>query len=75
MQHTGEYPITRFTNATEPLIAHVYGDTPPDFAAIAACGFAIVCVDSLAPWCTPAMLAQATAHGLRVVAFPMSYRA
>lgn len=75
MLRTGEYPITDLTAHSEPLIAYVYGDTPPDFAAIAACGFGIVCVDSLAPWCTEATLAQATAHALRVVAFPMSYRA
>jgi hypothetical protein len=71
MYHTGEYRIS----TGEPLIAYVYGDTPPDFAAIAACGFEVVCLDSRAPWFGPPALAAAKAHGLRAVAFPMSYRA
>ena len=57
----------------EPLIAYVYGDTPPDFAALAACGFDIVCVDSSAPWFTERLIAAARAHGILVFAFRMGY--
>jgi hypothetical protein len=57
----------------EPLIAYVYGETPPDFAAIAAFGFTIVCLDSAASWCTDAAIAAARAEGLTVVPFRMSY--
>ena len=60
--------------ATEPLmIANVYGDTPPDFAAIAAFGFTVVCLDSTAPWFREAMIEEAKTHGLTPVAFPMGY--
>ena len=57
----------------EPLVAYVYGDTPPDFAAIAASGFTVVCLDSRASWFTGATISRATAHGLKAVGFPMSY--
>jgi hypothetical protein len=60
-------------DAGEPLIAYVYGDTPPDFAAISASGFAVVCLDSSAPWFTERTLAAAKANGLSPVAFRMSY--
>jgi len=56
-----------------PLIAYVYGEAPPDFAAIAACGFTIVCLDSSASWCTDASITAARAEGLTVVPFRMSY--
>ena len=58
---------------TQPLIAHVYGEVPPDFAAIAACGFTVVFLDSSASWFGPATVADAKAHGLAAVAFRMSY--
>ena len=57
----------------ELLIAYVYGETVPDFAAIAAFGFTVVCVDSAASWCTEAAIAAAKAEGLTVVPFRMSY--
>ena len=57
--------------AAEPLIAYVYGDVPPDFAAIAACGFTVVLLDSSAPWFGETTLAEAKAHGLTAVAFRM----
>ena len=57
----------------QPLIAYVYGETVPDFAAIAACGFTVVCVDTTASWCTDTALASAKAEGLTVVPFRMSY--
>ena len=57
----------------ERLIAYVYGDTPPDFAAIAASGFEVVCLDSLAPWFNETTVAAA--HGLIAVGHPMSYAA
>ena len=75
MLHTGEHDISNFIQAAGPLIAYVYGDAPPDFAAIAACGFEVVCVDTRARWFGESTLVQARAHGLRAVAFPMSYRA
>jgi hypothetical protein len=63
-------------NANEPLIAYVHGDdTPPDFATLAAAGFEVVCLDSLAPWFTESMISQAKSHGLMAVGFPMAYRA
>jgi hypothetical protein len=55
------------------LIAYVYGDTPPDFPAIAAFGFTVVCLDSSAPWFNDATVAEAKAHGLTPVAFRMAY--
>jgi hypothetical protein len=63
------------TDAGEPLVAYVYGDTPPDFAAIAASGFAVVCLDSLAPWFNEATIASARAHGLMAAGHPMSHAA
>lgn len=57
----------------EPLVAYVYGETAPDFAAIAACGFTVVCVDTAASWCTDAAVAAAKRAGLTVVPFRMSY--
>ena len=57
----------------EPLIAYVYGDTPPDFAAIAAFGFDVVCLDSGARWYSEATLADAREHGLTAYAFRMGY--
>jgi hypothetical protein len=60
--------------AVEPLIAYVYGETPPDFAAIAACGFAVVCLDSAASWFGATTIADARRYGLRAVAFPMAFR-
>ena len=56
----------------EPLVAHVYGDVPPDFAAIAACGFTVVLLDSSAPWFSDSAVAEARAHDLTAVAFRMS---
>jgi hypothetical protein len=61
------------TATAEHTVAYVYGDTPPDFAAIAAAGFDVVALDSLAPWFTAATLASANANGLTAVGFPMSY--
>ena len=55
-----------------PAIAYVYGDTPPDFAAIAAFGFTVVVLDSRAPWYSDWMVGRAKAHGLAVFAHPMS---
>jgi hypothetical protein len=60
---------------TEPLIAYVYGDTPPDFAAIAAFGFEVVCLDSGAAWFDKRTIASAEAQGLRAVAFRMRHGA
>jgi len=57
----------------EPLIAYVYGDTPPDFAAIAAFGFDIVCLDRGAPWYSDAVVENARQHGLTAFAFRMGY--
>ena len=56
---------------SEPLIAYVYGDTPPDFEAIAAFGFDIVCLDNGAPWFSEAVLTEARRHGLVTFAFRM----
>ena len=59
---------------SEPLIAYVYGDeVAPDFAALAACGFTIVCLDSSAPWFREEMIAEAGAAGLTATAFAMKY--
>ena len=57
----------------EPLIAYVYGDTPPDFEAIAAFGFDVVCLDNGAPWFSEAVVAEARRHGLVTFAFRMGY--
>ena len=57
----------------QPLIAYVYGEVPPDFAAIAACGFTVVCLDSSASWFDETTLARAKAHDLVPVAFRMGY--
>lgn len=57
----------------EMLVAYVYGETPPDFAAIVACGFEVVGLDRLAPWFGPEVVEAAKAHGLLVAAWPMSY--
>jgi hypothetical protein len=65
--------LARSIDASEPLIAYVYGEVPPDFAAIAACGFTVVCLDSSASWFGRTTVAEAEAHGLVGVAFRMSY--
>jgi hypothetical protein len=57
----------------EPLIAYVFGDTPPDFEAIAAFGFDVVCLDSGALWFSEAVVASARRHGLVTFAFRMGY--
>ena len=57
----------------DPLIAYVYGDTPPDFEAIAAFGFDVVCLDSSAPWYSDATVEAAKKHGLTPFAFRMGY--
>ena len=59
--------------ATEPVIAYVSGEIAPDFAAIAAFGFEVVCLDSRATWYNESLLAKAREHGLVVVAFSMGY--
>ncbi|HEY2855923.1 MAG TPA: hypothetical protein VGJ18_24000 [Gemmatimonadaceae bacterium] len=59
--------------STEPLIAYVYGDTPPDFEAIAAFGFDVVCLDSSAPWYSDSTVRAAKMHGLTPFAFRMGY--
>jgi hypothetical protein len=58
---------------SEPLIAYVYGEAPPDFSAIAACGFTVVCLDSSASWFSDSTVADAKAHDLVAVPFRMSY--
>lgn len=60
-------------DASEPEIAYVYGDTPPDFAAIAAAGFDVVVMDSTAPWFTLDLIRGANAHGLTAFAHPMRH--
>ena len=57
----------------EPLVAYVYGDTPPDFEAIAAFGFDVVCLDSGAPWYSCETANDARRHGLTPFAFRMGY--
>jgi hypothetical protein len=57
----------------EPLIAYVCGDTPPDFEALAAFGFTIVCLDSAAPWFSERTVSDAKAHGLMAIAFRMGH--
>jgi len=61
------------SDASEPLIAYVYGDTPPDFAAIAAFGFEFVCLDSTAPWFNESLVPEAGRAGLSAFAFSMRY--
>ncbi len=61
------------SNEAEPLVAYIYGATRPDFAAIAAMGFDIVCLDVNATWYTVKMIAEAESHGLMAVAHPMSF--
>lgn len=56
-----------------PLVAYVYGDTPPDFEAIAAFGFTIVCLDSAARWYSERTISEAKAHGLMAIAFRMGH--
>ena len=63
--------MTARSNEADPLIAYVYGDTPPDFDAIAATGFDIVCLDSRAPWFRPSLIGQAAQRGMLAVAHPM----
>ena len=63
----------RWSGASEPVIAYVYGETPPDFAAIAAAGFDVVVMDTSAAWYTPERIREANAHGLMAFAHPMSY--
>lgn len=63
-------------DSTETVIAYVYGgETPPDFAAIAASGFGAVALDNSAPWFSDCMVEKAKRHGLIAVAFPMGYDA
>jgi hypothetical protein len=61
------------SNEAEPLVAYVYGETAPDFSAIAAMGFEVVCLDTHAAWYTVTMLDEAKRHGLLAVAHPMAY--
>jgi len=66
----------RSMEVSEPLIAYVYGDdVAPDFAALAACGFTIVCLDKSAPWFREEMIAEARRQGLTAIAFEMNERA
>jgi hypothetical protein len=58
---------------SDPLIAYIYGDTPPDFEAVAAFGFSIVCLDSTAPWFSERTIAEAKVHGLMAIAFRMGH--
>jgi hypothetical protein len=68
-----DYTFPKAMTAPEVLIAYVYGETPPDFGAIAAFGFTIICLDTSAPWFRDQMIAEAKAHGLTPVAFRMAY--
>lgn len=58
-------------DSDEPLVAYVYGDTPPDFAALSAAGFEVVALDSRAPWYTAEMAREAARHGVQAIGFPM----
>jgi hypothetical protein len=60
-------------DASEPLIAYIFGLTPPDFELVAAFGFNAVCLDSTAPWFSERTIDDARAHGLLAVAFRMGY--
>jgi hypothetical protein len=73
MELSRQHDLSSPIDTSQPLIAYVYGEAPPDFAAIAACGFTVVCVDTSAPWFSDATLAEARAHDLVGVAFRMSY--
>jgi len=74
MELSKQRPGLRFAETSEPLIAYVHGDVPPDFAAIAACGFTVVCLDVAASWFSEGTtIAAAKAHDLVPVAFRMSY--
>lgn len=73
MNHLQPRPGSERPRMDEPLVAHVFGDVPPDFAAIAACGFRIVCLDSTAPWFRDHMLERARDEGMLAFAFPMRY--
>ena len=55
----------------EPLIAYISGDTPPDFEAVAAFGFTIVCLDTAAAWYSERAVLDAKTHGLMAIAFRM----
>ena len=59
----------------EPLIAYISGDTPPDFEAVAAFGFTIVCLDTAARWYSERAISDAKAHGLMAIAFRMGHLA
>jgi hypothetical protein len=61
------------SHESEPLVAYVYGDNPPDFGALAAMGFDAVCLDSNAGWFRESMIAEAEREGLLAVAHPMSF--
>jgi hypothetical protein len=64
------------SDSAEPMIAYIYGgETPPDFAAVAALGFSFVVLDAGAPWFTADTVDQAKANGLNAVAFRMGYDA
>jgi hypothetical protein len=73
MRLSNQHELTRAIDASQPLIAYVYGEVPPDFAAIAACGFTVVCLDISASWFNDTTVAAAKAHDLIAVAFRMSY--
>jgi len=73
MKLSKQRELTDSVEASQPLIAYVYGEVPPDFAAIAACGFTVVCIDSSAPWFSDATMEQAKAQDLTPVAFRMSH--
>ena len=61
------------SHEAEPLVAYVYGETPPDFGALAAMGFDAVCLDSNAAWFRESMIVDAEREGLFAVAHPMSF--
>jgi hypothetical protein len=73
MDHIKQRQLSGATAAPEVLIAYVYGETPPDFAAIAAFGFTVVCLDTSAPWFRDTTVGDAKAHGLTPVAFRMGF--
>jgi hypothetical protein len=75
MKLSNQRELTGSLEASQPLIAYVYGEAPPDFAAIAACGFTVVCLDSAASWFDDTTVAEAKAHDLVPVPFKMGYRA
>lgn len=61
------------SHEAEPLVAYVYGETVPDFGALAAMGFDAVCLDSNAAWFRESMITDAEREGLLAVAHPMSF--